>query len=377
MKVELARGRDSDRHLLLGWAGLEDDLAWAIGARSVLTLPTPAQADDYSLELRLFPFTTPRLPAQRLVVRVNGTDIASLLVRREMTLDLLIPWSAMAGSEELSIELDHPDAARPIDHGLSGDTRHLALAVRSVWLRGMAAERAISQAAAALPAAGSELASALDRGADRALATSFESLGINCEFGNVQSECGAEPLGLLRWSFSPLPSLLAALEARFAGIGARDNLQIGLRGEEYYVTDQRYGISYHTWRQQHELTAEALGAQESRRITYLARKLVEDLSAGEKIFVFHDAGRSGLAEIRPLLAALRSYGPNTLLWVTAAEAPEQVGRVVLAEPGLLQGFIDRFAPLQQAVRDETALGSWMAIVRAADSLARRRHGAAA
>src|SRR5690348_3255112 len=64
------------------------------------------------------------------------------------------------------------------------------------------------------------------------LMLAFESLGDNCEFGLVQRQAGAEPLGLLRFTgiFLPievrLQKLVAALEHRFEGLAAPTSLMI-------------------------------------------------------------------------------------------------------------------------------------------------------
>ena len=212
---------------------------------------------------------------------------------------------------------------------------------------------------------------------DRDLALSFESLGVNCEFGNVQSEHGADPLGLLRWAFCPLPVLLAMLQGKFAGLGERDNISVGLRGEEYFITDTVYGLSYHTWQFRETMSLEAITQRENRRVPFLVRKLLEDLTTATKIFVFHDAGQSGESERQQLLTALRRYGPNTLLWITRAASPDQVGMVREIEPGLMQGYVEQFAPLHEALRDKTALASWASIIRSAYKLARANSVSAA
>ena len=46
------------------------------------------------------------------------------------------------------------------------------------------------------------------------LMLAFESLGERCDFGAVQRHYGVEPLGLLRFAFSPLDPLIAALADR-------------------------------------------------------------------------------------------------------------------------------------------------------------------
>jgi hypothetical protein len=61
---------------------------------------------------------------------------------------------------------------------------------------------------------------------DRDLVLNFESIGDNCEFGLVQRMAGAEPLGLLRFSSTPLPLLVRALRARFDGLADPANVLV-------------------------------------------------------------------------------------------------------------------------------------------------------
>lgn len=194
----------------------------------------------------------------------------------------------------------------------------------------------------------------------------FESLGENCEFGLVQRRCGAEPLGLFRFASAPLPRLIAALDARFDGFGARDNIavEVSATGREYMIDDRRFGLLYHAWVLLGEMTPEAIHAREVRRLPLLVRKLIEDLTSGDKIFVCHgmDAGLDQ-AVVRQLLASMRRYGPGTLLWVERADEEHPPGTVELTEPGLLKAYIDRFAPGEDA--HNLSFSCWIAICREA------------
>ncbi len=204
-----------------------------------------------------------------------------------------------------------------------------------------------------------------DPAADRALMLRFESLGENCEFGLVQRRCGAEPLGLLRFSSSPLPKLLAALDARFEGMGAPEKLEVQLstNGEEYMVLDRRFGFLYHAWVKAGELTPEQIHAREARRVPFLARKLIEDLEAGEKIFVFHGMAPLTAAEAQALWKAIRRYGSGRLLWVERATIGHGPGTVDQLEDGLYKGYVDRFAPGENA--HDLSLACWMELCEAA------------
>jgi hypothetical protein len=193
----------------------------------------------------------------------------------------------------------------------------------------------------------------------------FESLGENCEFGLVQRRCGAEPLGLFCFASAPLPKLLAGLEAAFEGLSDADNLDVQLssNGREYMVYDKRFQLLYHAWVSAAEMSAGEVHQREMRRLPLLIRKLIEDLREAEKIFIFHGMEPLGEEEARRLLALLRSYGPNTLLWIEVADAEHPPGTVAWIGEGLLKAYIDRFAPGEDA--HDLSLDCWIAICREA------------
>lgn len=193
----------------------------------------------------------------------------------------------------------------------------------------------------------------------------FESLGENCEFGLAQRRCGVEPLGLLRFAGTPLPALLAALNRRFEGFGAASTIavELGSDGQEYMIRDTVYGINYHAWAMSDEISPAALQAREARRLPFLVRKLLEDLTDASKIFVFHAQDSLSHQQAADLHAALRAYGPCQLLWVDLDDHLNPPGTVVEVAPGLLKGHINRFAPPNNA--HDLSLDGWVDLCRAA------------
>lgn len=196
----------------------------------------------------------------------------------------------------------------------------------------------------------------------------FESLGENCEFGLVQRRGGSEPLGLLRFSSTPFPKLVAALAARFEGLGKADSLKVELsnNGREYMILDKTFGLYYHAWVMAGEREPEEVHRRELRRLPYLTRKLIEDLTEGEKIFVYRSIIRLNDSHMMRLHDTMRSYGPNTLLWMELADAAHPPGTVERLAPGLLRGRMDRFAPGANA--HDFSFDCWMQVCRAAYAL---------
>jgi hypothetical protein len=204
---------------------------------------------------------------------------------------------------------------------------------------------------------------------------SFESLGENCEFGLVQRRCGCEPLGLFRFSSTPYQPLLHSLRAGFIGMGQPEALEVELAasGHEYMVLDRRFGFRYHAWVKLGEMDPGAIRAREARRLPFLIRKLIGDLAEGDKIFVFHGMTPLTDAQASDLAAAIRRFGPGTLLWVEKADAAHPPGSVVPLGPGLLKGHMDRFAPTENA--HDLSLDCWIALCRNAHALVHQSQAA--
>jgi capsular polysaccharide biosynthesis protein len=187
-----------------------------------------------------------------------------------------------------------------------------------------------------------------------ALMLCFESLGDSCEFGLVQRNAGVEPLGLLRFNGIHVPpefrleKLVAALERKFDRLGAPGTITVipeGLPGQrELMVYESCYNLHYHTGI--FESSAEPLvqAEREMTRLTFLRRKLLDDLGSGEKIFIWKSTASTHAKHVRPLLDVLRRLGPNTLLWVVKADTDHLPGTVERLEPDFIKGYVRRFAP---------------------------------
>jgi predicted Zn-dependent protease len=201
------------------------------------------------------------------------------------------------------------------------------------------------------------------------LMLSFESLGHNCEFGLVQRRGKAEPLGLLRFSSIEPEQLIAALEGRFAGMGDVGQLEVvvGPGGQDYMVRDRRFGSYYHAWVSVGAMGPEEILRRESRRVPFLIRKLVEDLTLAEKLFVYQ-APEVDLTTVRRLARAVRGYGNGTLFWVALADAGHPARVVEPAGPGLIRGYIDYFAPMRDVFA--FSFDCWITLCRNARALHR-------
>jgi hypothetical protein len=200
---------------------------------------------------------------------------------------------------------------------------------------------------------------------DEDLLAGFESLGDNCEFGLVQRGAGVERIGFFRFNFAPLSSLLRALESDFDRVDSPENVELFTdSGNEFMVRICDYRFQYHT-DVKHGTTNDDLLRRHLKIIRFLANKFLADLRAAEMIFVRKGHDSSTLTDMKRLVTALHRHGPVTLLWVVPQDETHPAGTVEVVSPHLLRGFIDRFAPYDDAKDWSTC---WFGLCRSARKL---------
>jgi hypothetical protein len=365
--INFGSGGNGAAYCAAGWAAPEPQETWTLGTEARMVLPAPRRPATYVMVLRLRPLVAERrLLSQRLEVIINDIPVASFTVDRRTIRTCLVPWDTISGNAELTLRFKTPDAARPAEIGLNADRRMIGIAFSSLALYPDRYEAWQSDAfLSSNEPVSVDMATvvAAEQIPLHDLMLKFESLGQNCEFGLVQRQCQAEPLGLLRFSSTPLPQLLEALQARFDGMGtaATISVKVSGNGREYMVQDSRFGFVYHAWVNAGEMTPEDVTRRELRRVPFLVRKLLEDLEAGEKTFVFKGMGAMPEEEVFPLAMAIRRYGPNTLLFVTLSDAEHRGGTVEARGPGFRVGYVDRFAPGDNA--HDLMLSQWVKVCR--------------
>jgi hypothetical protein len=186
----------------------------------------------------------------------------------------------------------------------------------------------------------------------------FESLGDGCEFGAVQRHFGAELLGLFRWAAIAVPDLVRALDNGLEELLHSDDAFLIPYKLDYHLRVPRARFQMHTHVEPDN--PDAFLDQMRRRLHYLARKLLEDLRDGEKIFVFKDTV-SPLSEfeISALHAAVRQHGSGQVLCVLAADGAHRVGSLERRDGGL---WVGRMPPGSTHENADTA--SWLKICSA-------------
>jgi hypothetical protein len=394
LTISFAATGNSLVHLGGGWARSEDEFTWAVGAESHLMLPRLAAADEYVLTLDVIPFVhMPQLPSQRLIVSVNDTVVGSTDISRPTLLGYRIPASLARCADRMVVTLQHPDAARPNDFSDTADERSLAFALFEAKLYRVTNPSIPRQTR--LPT-GLMLGSTHERGfgvSDQVdltewatsrtgltipqIALQFESLGENCEFGLFQRRCDSEPLGLLRFSSTFMRNLIRGIDNGFEGLGSIDDIDPRLEGaprKEYMIHEKKFGLVYHTFVYEGQRSVWLMREQESARLKFLRRKFMEELEATDKIFVYKLGSGVSEEEILPLHMALNRYSDATLLWVVPAERDRPAGTVEVVMPGLLKGYIDRFAPDDNA--HDFSFDGWLRVCANACVLARLQRSAA-
>jgi len=212
--------------------------------------------------------------------------------------------------------------------------------------------------------------------------TKFESLGgtgQGCEFGLVQRAFGAEPLGLLRWSYIDVDGIIAALDADFDGLGSPEQTEMyfGRSGNqanpEYVVRDRRYQMAMHTFVKKMDVPWDAMFEQSCRRLAFLKQKLLEDFEECEKVFVYKKAERDlSSEELDRMYSLVRRHGENSLLYVRYADANHPSGTAVLERPGLILGYIDHFNVRPSGEIHPPDLQAWETICRKSHDLLRKK-----
>jgi hypothetical protein len=142
-------------------------------------------------------------------------------------------------------------------------------------------------------------------------------------------------------------NLIRGIEHGFQHLGEIEDIEPRLEGappKEFMIHEKKYDLVYHTFVYEGERSVWLMREQEAARLKFLRRKFLEELEAAEKIFVYRFSGPMSEEEILPLHLALNRYGPATLLWVVPAERDRPGGTVEVLLPGLMKGYIDRFAP---------------------------------
>jgi hypothetical protein len=126
------------------------------------------------------------------------------------------------------------------------------------------------------------------------------------------------------------------------------------------VDSKKYEFSWHAWVKDGEMSSEKIYEREIKRLPRLAEFLIENLTAGHRIFVRTPGPGDTPADRAKIQAAVRKYGPAQVLFIE--RDPTRTGVVLRQPDGLLIGYIDEFSN-PAGVNDTTRTESWLKICR--------------
>jgi hypothetical protein len=373
--IFFGKGGPSKEVIGPGWSLQEDNCRWMTGGFSVLALPMPTESNaaDFILMLRVTPFTANgQIDCQHCTVVCGAETVAEVKLRMSSWIGFRVSAEAVV-SEKLAILFVHPDAGSPQQFGISPDSRELAIAVHEVVLlpvteadellgwRGRTGQFVSSdwRARALVPDW-------------KRIAFKFQSVGQSCEFGLVQRQCEAEPLGLFRFCYISEHDLIQCLRSEFSELTDEEKLKIvphvypGSGNAEYYGECKGLNLRYHTFiPADQNLDVDVLRRKESTRLKMLVRLFREDLDDGEKVFVLlRKHAPLDEFEVLPVISLMRRYNPKAaLLWITVAGPDERhlVGQCEMVGNNLLKGYIDRFSG-PNADSSNISVGCWKDIL---------------
>ncbi|MBV9735905.1 MAG: hypothetical protein JO209_08340 [Acidisphaera sp.] len=362
--IDFGVAGNSGEFMLSGWSRTEGAYTWTIGEESKLAVEASLPAASYLLVITATPSVHPAFfPAQRVSVVVNEAVVGGFELRERGRLECALPPGLIRPNRTTTISLRLPDATRPRDHFAEGDDRRISLAVENIRLLRL---RAPAPAPApALPADRSApLAAGLAEPTVPEKLQRFENLGWDCEFALVQKHFGVGNTTLFSFATTPHYMLINALEAGLEGLGEPENTDLVLQLGEYFVHDKRYGFKNHTWIRENQVEQRRLRELQCRRTQFLKQRFLDTLMGASRILVFKRQNPTPEQEIRRLHRALRDFGPNTLLWVDVGDPVHPAGTVEQVEDGLLMGYIDRLAPVENASANISFSG-WATLCAAA------------
>jgi len=334
LDIDFRAGGNSAAFTREGWAEQEPTHRWTLGRESRLVLP--ALGAGCVLAICATPCRhPPDLPGQAVMLALGEGLLGSPSFLELGTFAYRLP----ALRRETVLRILHQNEAAPRGSEKYRHGAPLGLMVHSIRLYRLGGD--IRRPAAFAVAAES----------DEALALRFESIGQACHFGLIQREMGAEPISLLRFVDTTTSHLVDGLVAGFAGVDRPGWLVLShtvSKRPTYRWHQQEYNLHFDTRIPVDEAAPDAVIAAQLRRLSFLRCKFMEDLRAGEKIYVLTRSDCLSEPEALAVFCALNSHAPATLVWTVFGDAAA-AGRVDEVMPGFLCGHLgvvdeERYAP---------------------------------
>ncbi len=346
-----------------GWGPVEPTHRWTVGQESRIRLPVAEPGPDCILVIDAVPWCDETfLKTQTVMLAINGRLMATVRFSDHRTFAFAFP-SGPYEPGDVWLSFSHLNALTPrpaagLDHYGYG-LGLLLTRLRVFRLQQTCDVLTRPRLAGDLDGSLQDSVLATTGLQPPELATRFESIGHNCEFGLVQRGFGAEPLGLLRFASTMTHALVEGVMQRFEGVGDPATTRIYASDPpepEFKVQDELYYLWYSTGKLTSEGNAEVLHHEQCRRLSFLQRKFAEDLTEANKVYVVTRAEPMMEAEALALFCALTLHGPNTLLWTVHGDST-RAGQVDRLLPGFLRGHLGEVDEIYYARSD-----AWLSVL---------------
>ncbi|UQZ91420.1 hypothetical protein C4J81_19170 (plasmid) [Deltaproteobacteria bacterium Smac51] len=121
-------------YLISGWSSPESWGTWSDGEKASIILPLKGGRPE-KIVIEAISFVGPAHPSQNIYITINGEHTFTFTTTAENVFEINIPdsvYKAESFAELIKIDFYFPDATAPIDLELSGDTRKLAMGIKSI-----------------------------------------------------------------------------------------------------------------------------------------------------------------------------------------------------------------------------------------------------
>jgi sulfur carrier protein ThiS len=126
--VTFGSNGDAARFQRSGFAPPDDTFTFTSGAAARLEFILPHRQQPVGIRMRLAGLVKgPELPAQPVIVSVNGKELAQWKVAEERNFFAIVPRELISDGGRIELQLDTPAATSPKTLGLSDDDRVLGV----------------------------------------------------------------------------------------------------------------------------------------------------------------------------------------------------------------------------------------------------------
>jgi hypothetical protein len=344
--------------------GGENEFSVAEGSSGQLKLLAPRAAGTYALRVDARPLMDSCASlGLKATVLLDGMVIGQVCVREPSAWVMALPRELTEKRDVLRLSFRLPEATGQTGFGPLEATQPNGIAVTRIALFPLprcltpvaclrAEQAGVLRSVAVSGQFLKDAASALPAAIEAALGTDiptmvrrFESLGTDHEFGIVQRKLGLELVNLFRFCNGTLVDLIQALTDDLKAATNPDQVTLMVDNAGHpFLAASSYHLRWPAFVCENDADLETSRSTNAVTLGYLRRKFYEGLRTGRKIYVLKQRRPVPVAEAAALLMELNRSGTATLLCVSEASHDRLPGEVELMLPGLMRGYVERFAP---------------------------------